>query len=152
MTMDVKAELTRLAFTANLDGAQVERLAEICRPVEWDANTTIFKEGDRDDALYLVVDGHVSLETTVPSRGRVRLMTVSPGEAFGWSSVFYQKPKTSSARTVEPTRALALDAVRLRALCDADPALGYLVARRLLEVVSDRLKAARMQLLDVFAR
>jgi CRP/FNR family cyclic AMP-dependent transcriptional regulator len=69
---------------------------------------------------------------------------------FGWSSLFLQRPKTASARTVEPTKALALDAGRLRTLCDTDTRLGYVLTRRILDVVSERLKATRMQLLDIY--
>ena len=120
------------------------------RPVQWDAGTTVFREGDRDSFLYVVEEGRVAIEIAVPGRGRVIILTVGPGEVFGWSSIFQQRPKTASARTIEPTRALALDAGRLRELCDADPRLGYLLTRRILEVVSERLKATRMQLLDIY--
>lgn len=61
-----------------------------------------------------------------------------------------QRPRTAAARTIQPTRALALDAVPLRALCDADSQLGYVLTRRILEVVADRLKATRLQLLDIY--
>ena len=88
--------------------------------------------------------------STIPGRGRVTILTVGPGEVFGWSSLFFERPKTASARTVEPTQALALDAVRLRELCDVDTRLGYLLTRRILDVVSERLKATRMQLLDIY--
>ena len=54
--------------------------------------------------------GRVAIEIAVPGRGRVIILTVGPGEVFGWSSLFHQRPKTASARTIEPTRALALDA------------------------------------------
>ena len=110
----------------------------------------MFREGDCDSVLYVVEEGRVAIEITIPGRGRVTILTVGPGEVFGWSSLFFQRPKTASARTVEPTRALALDAVRLRALCDADTRLGYLLTRRILDVVSERLKATRMQLLDIY--
>ena len=119
--------------------------------MQWDAGETVFREGDRDSFLYVVEEGRVAIEIAVPGRGRVTILTVGPGEVFGWSSLFHQRPKTASARTIEPTRALALDAGRLRELCDADPRLGYLLTRRILEVVSERLKATRMQLLDIYS-
>ncbi len=111
---------------------------------------TVFREGDLDPILYIVESGGVAIEVTVPGRGRVIILTVGPGEVFGWSSMFQQRPKTASARASSPTRALALDADRLRELCDTDPKLGYVLTRRLLEVVSERLKATRMQLLDIY--
>jgi CRP-like cAMP-binding protein len=150
VSADVHQVLRGLSFTRGLPPADLDRLAELAQPVAWQVGQVIFREGDRDDRLYLVLQGQVALEITVPPRGRVRILTVNPGEVFGWSSVYYQKPKTAAARAIEPTRALALDATRLRELSDADPQFGYWLARRLLELVSERLQATRLQLLDVF--
>jgi CRP-like cAMP-binding protein len=101
--------------------------------------------------LYVVEEGRVAIEITVPGRGREIILTVGPGEVFGWSSIFHQRPKTASARVVERTKAVGLDASRLRELCDADSRLGYILTRRILEVVSERLRATRMQLLDIYS-
>jgi CRP/FNR family transcriptional regulator, cyclic AMP receptor protein len=139
-----------LAFTHGLDPGQLDRLAQIATPVQWGAGTIVFREGDRDSLLYVVEDGRIAIEITVPGRGRVTILTVGPGEVFGWSSLFHQGPKTASARAIEPAKAFALDASRLRELCDADSRLGYALTRRLLDVVSERLKATRMQLLDIY--
>jgi CRP-like cAMP-binding protein len=139
-----------LAFTAGFERSQTDRLAELATPAQWNAGEIIFKEGDAGSPLYLVEEGLVAIELVVPGRGSITILTVGPGDVFGWSSLFYQRPKNNGARAVVPTRALALDAARLRALCDGDPAFGYAVTRRILQVVSQRLKATRMQLLDVF--
>jgi CRP/FNR family transcriptional regulator, cyclic AMP receptor protein len=139
-----------LAFTAGFDPSQIARLTEVATPVRWNAGEMIYREGDPGSPLYLVEEGLVAVELVVPGRGPVTILTVSPGDIFGWSSLFYQRPKTNGARALVPTRALALDTARLRALCDGDPAFGYAVTRRILQVVSERLKATRIQLLDVF--
>ncbi len=144
--------LFNLAFTRGLDSAQQERLAEIATPVSWPAGTTIFREGERGSVLYVVEEGCVAIEIAVPGRGRVNILTVGPGEVFGWSSLFYQRPKTASARTIQPTTAFALDAARLREFCDADSRMGYILTQRILAVVSERLKATRMQLLDIYGQ
>jgi CRP-like cAMP-binding protein len=146
----IRSELSALAFTAGLEPDQLDRLAELATPIQWEAGLTVFREGDRDSLLYVVEQGRIAIEVAVPGRGPVIILTVGPGEMFGWSSLFYQRPKTAAARTIEPTRALALDAVRLRELCDADPELGYALTLRTLHVVTERLKAARIQLLDLF--
>lgn len=151
MPADVQDILRSLAFTRDLEQSDRDRLLQVASPVQWDAGTMIFREGDQNDSLYLVMAGRIALEISVPIRGRVRILTVGTGEVFGWSSVFYEKPKTALATALEPTEALAFDASRLRELCDADPGFGYRLTRKLLQVVSDRLKATRMQALDVFA-
>ena len=70
--------------------------------------------GDPGSPVYLVEEGLVALEMVVPGREPVTIQTVGPGEIFGWSSLFYQRPKTSAARALTPTRAQALDSARLR--------------------------------------
>ena len=101
-----QSRLLDLAFTQGLDADQLDQIAEIATPVQWDAGTTVFREGDRDSLLYVVEEGRVAIEIAVPGRGRVIILTVGPGEVFGWSSIFHQRPKTASARTIEPTKAL----------------------------------------------
>jgi CRP-like cAMP-binding protein len=150
VTSNVQATLRSLAFTRDLEAAYLDRLAEAATTVHWEAGQSVFREGDRDEALYLVVEGAVAIDISVPRRGHVRILTVGPGEVFGWSSVYYQKPKTAGATAIERVQALALDAARLRELSESDPRFGYWLARRLLQVVSERLKATRIQLLDVF--
>jgi CRP-like cAMP-binding protein len=140
----------KLGFTQDLDPAHIDKLARIASPVEWKAGAIVYREGDPASPLYVVEEGRVALEMTVPGRAPVTILTVGPGEIFGWSSLFYLRPKTSAARALVPSRALALDAAGFRALCDADPVFGYALTRRILQVVSERLKAARIQLLDVF--
>lgn len=147
---ETRSKLNHLAFTQGLNPDQYDRITEIVSERQWTSGVTVFREGDRDSNLYVVEEGCVAIEISVPGRGRVTILTVGPGEVFGWSSLFFERSKTASARAVEATRALALDANRLRDLCDADPTLGYVLSRRILEVVSQRLKATRMQLLDIY--
>lgn len=140
----------QFSLTAGLEASQVERLTPIATPRDWAAGTSIYREGDQGSPLYLVETGRVAIEVVVPGRGPVIIMTVGPGDVFGWSSLFRDRPKSAAARTTASTRAWAVDPAPLRALCDADPVLGYALTRRLIEVISERLKASRIQLIDVF--
>jgi len=51
---------------------------------------------------------------------------------------------------VAPTRALAMNGKCIRGKCDADPRLGYELMKRFSRTMVERLKATRMQLLDVY--
>jgi CRP/FNR family transcriptional regulator, cyclic AMP receptor protein len=146
-----ESRLLDLAFMQGFSTAHLHQIAQVATLVQWDTGTSVFREGDRDSFLYVIEEGRVAIEIAVPGRGRVVILTVGAGEVFGWSSMFRERPKTASARTIEAAKAFALDASRLRELCDADPQLGYLLTRRILDVVSERLKATRMQLLDIYS-
>jgi CRP-like cAMP-binding protein len=80
------------------------------------------------------------------------LLTLGPSEIFGWSAVVpVIGTRTATARAVALTRAVTFDTDALQQLCDEDHDLGYLVFRRLTNVIAGRLSATRLQLLDMYS-
>lgn len=150
---EIQTRLRNLAFTSGIFGDSLDQLAALTTPVKWKTDEVVFREGDVGKALYIVEDGRVAITVHTPSGpDSVTILTIGRGQVFGWSSVFYDRPKSAGARALAPTTALAIDARGLADLFDRDPELGYTLTRRLLQVVSERLKATRVQLLDVFAK
>ena len=49
------------------------------------------------------------------------------------------------------TEAIAFDAASVRRRCDADPAFGYAMLRAFTPVITERLQATRIRLLDLYA-
>lgn len=94
----------------------------------------------------------MAIEIYVPGRGRQRIYTAEPMGIVGWSSATpVIRQRTASARAVLPGRLVYLDAVKLRQLCDQDRDPGYVVMRRMANVIAGRLLVTRLQLLDMFA-
>jgi CRP-like cAMP-binding protein len=127
-------------------------LIDIAGYAEWVEGQAIFSEGDRDERLYLIIEGRVALEIFVPGQGRITILTLGPNEIFGWSAVTpVVGTRTAAARAVTITRAIAFNSRELRQACEADHDLGYHVFRRLTNVIAARLTATRLQLLDMYA-
>ena len=146
---EMQTRLRHLAFTNGIDGERLDKLAALASPMRWKTDQVIFREGDFGKALYVVEEGRVAIDVrTSPNAEPTTILTIGRGQVLGWSSVFYERPKSATARAVEPTTALAIDAHGLAALFNNDPELGYILSRRLLQVVSERLMATRIQLLD----
>ncbi len=128
------------------------KMASISKIFKFEPGQTIFHEGDKEDYLYIVLEGRVAIEIAVPGRGRMRILTADPMDVLGWSSVTpVVRQRTAGARAVLPSRLVAIDANDLRRACDEDHSLGYYVMRRLANVVAGRLLTTRLQLLDMFA-
>jgi CRP-like cAMP-binding protein len=87
----------------------------------------------------------------VPERGPVTILTVEPGDVFGWSALVEPHEATSNAVALEAAEALVFDGPALRRLLAADAALAASVYPRLLTAVARRLVATRTQLLDLYA-
>lgn len=108
------------------------------------------REGQEALAFYLVRSGHVALEIATPSSGTVRVQTVGPGEALGWSWLVPPHRWRFDCRALDTVETLGFDGAWLRGQCAADHELGYQLLRRLVDVIAARLTATRLQVLDVY--
>lgn len=144
--------LESIPWFQELSAEHFEKMAGIASLIEVDAKQELFREGDPEDFLYVVIQGRVAIEMFVPSRGRVRIYTAEPMDVVGWSSVTpVVRRRTAGAQAVLPSCLVRLDARGLRQLCEEDCGLGYIVMRRMANVVASRLLTTRLQLLDMFA-
>lgn len=75
----------------------------------------VFREGDMDNALYIVQVGRVRLVTTLPSGKEVEIASVGPGEAFGIAALADDRimPRYATATADGDTSILMVDRARL---------------------------------------
>jgi len=135
---------------AGFEPQHIERLAPLGTEMRFQPDEVIFHEGDNSHFFYLIVAGRVALEAMAAGRP-VRVQTLNEGEEMGWSSLFSEGRTHFQARAVSLVRVIAFDGSQLRDMCENDPAFGYLVMKRLLSIVTERLDGTRMQLLDMYA-
>lgn len=144
--------LQAIPWFEGLADEHFEKLVALSSLHDVEAGEELYKEGDEQDYLYIVLTGRVANDIYVPGRGRVRHYTVEPMDIFGWSGITpVLRQRTTSAKAILPSRLVAMDTARLREACDKDHDLGYVVMRRLANVVAARLLVTRLQLLDMFA-
>lgn len=149
---ELNAALQTIPWFQEIESKHFESLCGIACLRIVDPGEELFREGDKEDYLYIVLEGRIAIEIFVPGRGRIRVFTAEPMDVVGWSSVTpVVRQRTASARAVLPGRLVALDAQALRKLCEEDHDLGYIVMRRLANVVASRLMVTRLQMLDMFA-
>ena len=143
-------ELLRgVEFFHDIGDEHLTRLAEIAKPVEFPAQRDIFHEHDPAKDVYVVTSGRVSLVVCQPKVGCRQLMEVSDGELFGWSPLVGRHRLSDTARTLSPTKALAIDGDRILELCGEDPEFGFQFMHRAAQVLAQRLNATRLQLLEL---
>jgi CRP/FNR family cyclic AMP-dependent transcriptional regulator len=109
-------------------------------------------EGEAADRFYLIRHGRIAIESQTPGRGALVIETLTEGEVVGWSWLFPPYRWTFDVRAIEESRLIALDGRCLRGKADANPALGYRLMKSFARVMSDRLRAARMQMLDIYGQ
>jgi CRP-like cAMP-binding protein len=137
-------------FTQGLTPEHCATLASLARKVIFAKDEIIFREGDPKHEFFLLLTGRVALEMLVQDR-TLRVHSLEAGDELGWSAVLMGGGKRFQARALEPVEALAFDGYKLLDTCRADTGFGYKIMHRLLGVVSERLQAARMQVLDMYS-
>jgi CRP-like cAMP-binding protein len=144
------AQLRELDFFHGIDPALLAALADLGRDVAFEAGQVLFREGDPADRFFVLRRGRVAVELHDPVTGSHVVDTVEDGDAVGLSWFVTGTTWVFDARALAPTDVVVWDAVRLREALDADPALGYAVTQRVARVVYQRLRAARVRMLDLY--
>ncbi len=151
MTRDKLATvLQRHPFVEEFRPEHIEKLAALAKEVRFERDHVIFHEGDDAHDFYLIVEGRVALEIEAPGH-TFRVQTLHEGDELGWSAVLMGRGKHFQARALQPVHALAFDGVTLLDAFRDDPAYGFAFMYRMLGVVSERLQATRLQVLDMYS-
>lgn len=147
----VRTLLTQHPFVKDLQSHQVDRLALIVRQVAFAPEQIVFREGDECPDFYLIVTGRMALEMAIPGGSVLRIQTLGDGDEFGWSALIMGRGKHFQARALEGVSTLAFDGGQLLEACRDDPGFGFGLMYRLLRIVSERLHATRLQLIDTYS-
>ncbi|MDH3445341.1 MAG: cyclic nucleotide-binding domain-containing protein [Deltaproteobacteria bacterium] len=138
-------------FFRDLEPEYLRTLTGCTSNVRFHAGEIIFKEGTEANRFYLIREGKIAVEVFVPGRGAITIQTIGAGEVLGWSWLFPPYRWNFDARAAEDTRAFALDGKCLRDKCEDNHDLGYELMKRFSVIMTARLQATRLQLLDVYA-
>ncbi len=135
--------LRRYPFFAKLNDAQLKAIAMLAQQVSFKNGQSIIIEEQPPTKLYLLLEGSVDLFMTVNESSsnepkQVSVGEINPGEPFGISSMIDGK-STASVCATSDCQALTIDAAGLRALCDLDCALGYIVMTNIAQAFLERL-------------
>ncbi len=133
-----------------LSPAHRAMVARMAMEVAFPPGATLFAEGAPAIGCWLIKSGQVALGTEVPGRGQVVVQTLGPGDILGWSWFVPPYSWQFTASAVTAVTAVELDTVQLRALAEADPAMGYPLSHALCEVIVARLQSTRSRLLDLY--
>ncbi len=136
---------------SGMDGTVLELLSGCARNEAFSDGTLLVREGAPTDRFYLLRAGRVALEAVVPGRGRTVVQTLSPGDFVGQAWLVPPYAGDFDARAVGTVRAIGFDAACLRGKCEENPAIGYALLKRFVPALVERLKAVRLQSLDLYA-
>ena len=131
-------DLKKMVIMTHLKDDMLDRIISITDVLIFEDQEVIFRQGDIADRFYLVKRGKVLLEQRLAEKITVSVGSIKPGFAFGWSTMIEEGYYTTDAVCAEPCEIYSMKGEKLRALCDKDPYMGYLLTRRLLVILKKR--------------
>ena len=81
------SELGKIPWFQALSPEHLQKMTEMAHLRKVKAGELLFREGDKEDYVYIVLEGRVALDLFIPHRGKVRIYTAEPLDVIGWSSV-----------------------------------------------------------------
>ena len=137
-------------FFRGIAPEHLELITGCARNLRYRPGEHLMREGAAADTFYLIREGRVLLQINGGARGLLTVQTAGPGEVVGWSWLVPPYECRFDAQAVETTRAIAFEGRCLRGKCEANPAMGYELLKRVSATLAQRLATTRAQLLDVY--
>jgi CRP/FNR family transcriptional regulator, cyclic AMP receptor protein len=137
-------------FFAGLGPEFAAAISGCARNLRFARGDYLFREDEPANEFYLVRHGTAALEMHTPGRQPIVLATLGVGDILDASWLVPPYRWTFDARASELVRALGVNARCLREKCEADHDLGYELMKRFASAMGERLRATRLQVLDVY--
>jgi CRP/FNR family transcriptional regulator, cyclic AMP receptor protein len=147
---NVVALLKAHPFFKGMKDEFINELAGCASEAKFPARTSIFSQKEQANFFYIIQHGKVAIDIESADRGVLTIQTLEAGKILGWSWLFPPYEWHFSARAMEDTEVIQMDARCLRGKCEESPAMGYELMKRFSAIVLGRLQRTRMQLLDMF--
>ena len=100
--------LGRVPVFSTLAREDLERVAELSVPREFDAGQVVFREGDASDTCYIVRSGRARAVRAHRGGRTITLAQFGPGDFFGELALFEQELRSATVEAIEPTSAIAV--------------------------------------------
>lgn len=168
--MTEKNLLAGFKFFSEVKADTLGLIAQKSKIVEYKAADIIFHFDEPANHLYGLIEGEVGLRVVftdkvlqtdiayeeaiqanvVEEEKSILVDSVFPGQVFGWASVVGAGRRTVTAQCAQATRVIVLPAAELKAMFEADHTLGYVIMKKLSDIISKRLQKRTDKLIETW--
>jgi CRP-like cAMP-binding protein/lipopolysaccharide biosynthesis regulator YciM len=124
-----------------LSAAEMKLLATFSSEERFREGSMIFREGEKGDKLYIVLDGRVRISKFIPGVGEEALTVLDRGDFFGEMALIDEKPRSADAKSHEgDATVLSIDRATLNEILSMDPHASLQFLNLLCRMISRRLR------------
>lgn len=132
-----------------LSATEMKLLATFSTEEGFRGESAIFREGERGDKLYIVLDGRVRISKFIPGVGEEALAVLDRGDFFGEMALIDDKPRSADARAHQnDATVLSIDRATLNEILSMDPYASLQFLNLLCRLISRRLREINDKILQ----
>jgi CRP-like cAMP-binding protein len=139
---EVMELLARVPVLSTLEGDDLERIAELAVPRQFEPGQVVFREGDASDTCYIVRSGRARAVREHSGGRTLTLATFGPGDIFGELALFEDERRSATVEAIEPTSVVAVLGPDMRRLMVEHPG----ISARLVIALGRRLRETNERL------
>lgn len=137
-------QLTTYPLFSRLSEEQMKKFMAICREETFLPDTVLHKQGETANNVYVILSGQVAEELTVSGRTLSPVKPLAAGDVTGCSALFPPNAHTCTARTIDETNVLVVDAEKMRKLFDEDCDIARYFYRHIIGALHHRMRTLEM--------
>jgi CRP-like cAMP-binding protein len=141
-SVEVVELLARVPVLSTLEREDLERIAELAVPREFEPGQVVFREGDASDTCYIVRSGRARAVREHAGGRTITLATFGPGDIFGELALFEDERRSATVESIEPTSVVAVLGPDMRRLMIEHPG----ISSRLVIALGRRLRETNERL------
>ncbi len=124
-----------------LSAGEMKLLATFSSEERFREGSMIFREGEKGDKLFIVLDGRVRISKFIPGVGEEALAVLDRGDFFGEMALIDEKPRSADAKAHEiDATVLSIDRATLNEILSMDPHASLQFLNLLCRMISRRLR------------
>jgi len=108
----------------------------------------LFLQGERADKFYVVRSGRISIQMPAIMGPTLEIQTVDEDQVLGWSWLISPYRWNFQTKAEEDSELLQFDGTAILARCEQEPKFGYELLKKFAGLMSVRLNAARLKMMD----
>jgi len=140
--------LEQITLFDDFSRRELETLAGHMQAYDATPGTVVFREGDRDSFLCLVVEGKLEVIKEAEDGKQRKLATVRPGKAIGEMSIIDRQPHSATVVVRTDTVLLLFTQNNFERLSEEHPRLSFKILWKIAQTLSHRLRQTSGQLVD----
>jgi CRP/FNR family transcriptional regulator len=133
---DVVELLGRVPAFSALEQSDLERIAQVAVPRQFEPGQAVFREGDASDTCYVVREGRARAIRTHGDGRTITLATFGPGDIFGELAMFEDERRSATVQAIDTTSVVGVLGPDMRRLMSEHPD----IATRLVVALGRRLR------------